>query len=139
MKFYGLHFYSDDKTPLQVAVDMSKQQVFARSCPNGEWTAWRRLDVMRNADGTLAEEVAEATHAKRADTAGKFARPMKIVFTGDVTGTASFDGSEDISVRLYASGITRRLSELEGRVAGLSISIEDISRPGTNNDTTNTG
>lgn len=100
MKYYGLHFTGSDHTPLQVRVDTRTQQVFARSCPNGQWTSWRRLDVLRNADGTLAEEVEEATHAKKADSAGRWTWPMRLTFTGDVTGQVMFDGSANKSVKL---------------------------------------
>ncbi len=81
MRFYGLHFVGNDKIPVQVRVNTDKTEIWARSAPNGgEWTPWRRLDVTRNPDGTLAEEVAEATYAKRADTATRFANPMKLTF-----------------------------------------------------------
>lgn len=100
MKYYGLHFVGDDKTPVQVCVDTRSQRVSARSCPNGEWTEWRRLDVMRNADGTLAEQVSEATHAKSADTAGRLKTAVLLKFTGDVSGQVRFDGSQDVEVRL---------------------------------------
>lgn len=115
MKFYGLHFVGDDRTPLQVCVDTRNQRVFARSCPNGEWTSWRRLDVMRNADGTLAEEVAEATHAKSADVASRLRTAMRMLFKGDVTGEVRFDGSIDVEVNLSSA----RLNSLESRIAAL--------------------
>lgn len=121
MKYYGLHFVGDDKTPVQVCVDTRKQRVFARSCPNGEWTAWRRLDVMRNADGTLAEEVAEATHAKRADAANRLSNPMKITFSGDVSGEVSFDGSVNVTCVVSIPGlgdIRNRLDKLEKSSTG---------------------
>lgn len=113
MLYYGLHFTSDDNTPLQVRVDTKTQQVFARSCPNGQWTAWRRLDVLRNPDGTLAEEVSEATHAKRADSAGRLSRPVKIIFAGDVSGEAIFDGSNDITIQLTVQKLTDILNKLD--------------------------
>ena len=118
MKYYGLHFVGDDRTPVQVCVDTRSQRVFARSCPNGEWTAWRRLDVMRNADGTLAEQVSEATHAKSADTAGRLKMAVQLKFTGDVSGQVRFDGSQDVEVRLSVpqlSALADRVSTLEKR------------------------
>ncbi|WP_165178116.1 hypothetical protein [Desulfovibrio sp. ZJ369] len=75
MYYYGLHFVGSDKVPVQVRVHTQKTEIWARSAPNGEWTPWRRLDVTRNADGTLAEQVSEATHAKDADTAGRLRKP----------------------------------------------------------------
>ena len=116
MKYYGLHFIGEDKTPLQVRVDTSTLQVFARSCPNGQWTAWRRLDVIRNPDGTLAEEVAEATHAKRSDADGRLSSAVKIALTGDAQGEAFFDGSQHISINVNIpslAGILNRLSAIE--------------------------
>ncbi|EGW50111.1 hypothetical protein HMPREF1022_02933 [Desulfovibrio sp. 6_1_46AFAA] len=116
MRFYGLHFVGSDKIPVQVRVNTKKTEIWARSAPNGEWTPWRRLDVTRNADGTLAEEVAEATHAKRADTALRLTYPMKLSLTGDVSGEVSFDGSENVTCVVSIPGlgdIRNRLDKLE--------------------------
>lgn len=116
MKYYGLHFVGDDKTPVQVCVDTRSQRVFARSCPNGEWTAWRRLDVMRNADGTLAEQVTEATHAKSADIAGRLKVPVRLNFVGAASAQVSFDGSTDVEIRLsipQLSALSERITALE--------------------------
>lgn len=119
MIFYGLHFVGDDKVPVQVRVSTSNQQIWARSAPNGTWTEWRRLDVRRNLDGTLAEEVAEATHAKSADTAGRLKYPTRITFLGDVSGSVSFDGSTNVSCALSIPAIgslSSRISKLEERI-----------------------
>ncbi len=128
MIFYGLHFVGDDKVPVQVRVSTSNQQIWARSAPNGEWTAWRRLDVKRNLDGTLAEEVAEATHAKSADTAGRLKYPTKITFSGDVSGSVSFDGSVNVACALSISAIGslgNRISKLEERINNLGTGSND--------------
>lgn len=127
MKYYGLHFVGDDKTPVQVCVDTRLQRVFARSCPNGEWTEWRRLDVMRNADGTLAEQVTEATHAKSADTAGRLKVPVRLIFTGDVSGEVRLDGSQDVVVRLSVP----QLSILSGLIEAMG---KDSSSYGSSRD-----
>lgn len=119
MIFYGLHFVGDDKVPVQVRVSTSNQQIWARSAPNGTWTEWRRLDVRRNLDGTLAEEVAEATHAKSADTAGRLKYQTRITFSGDVSGSVSFDGSTNVSCALSIPAIgslSSRISKLEERI-----------------------
>ena len=119
MIFYGLHFVGDDKVPVQVRVSTSNQQIWARSAPNGTWTEWRRLDVRRNLDGTLAEEVAEATHAKSADTAGRLKYQARITFSGDVSGSVSFDGSTNVSCALSIPAIgslSSRISKLEERI-----------------------
>lgn len=117
MYYYGLHFVGSDKVPVQVRVNTKRTEIWARSAPNGgEWTPWRRLDVTRNADGTLAEEVAEATHAKRADTALRLAYPMKLTLAGDVSGEVSFDGSVNVicNVSVGALGDIRdRIDKLE--------------------------
>lgn len=117
MHYYGLHFVGSDKVPVQVRVHTKETEIWARSAPKGgEWTAWRRLDVTRNADGTLAEQVAEATCAKRADTALRLANPIKLTFTGDVTGGVSFDGSGNVTCTLNIPGledIRKRLDKLE--------------------------
>nr|DAJ67744.1 MAG TPA: Dec protein, OB-Fold, Decoration, VIRAL PROTEIN [Caudoviricetes sp.] len=120
MKYYGLHFVGDDKTPVQVRVNTSNQQIWCRSCPKGEWTAWRRLDVERKLDGTLDEEVAESTHAKNADVAGKLRYAVRLEMTGDAFGEASFDGSQNTSINLSIpalSGILNRLDALEKKSA----------------------
>lgn len=116
MYYYGLHFVGSDKVPVQVRVHTKQTEIWARSAPNGEWTPWRRLDVTRNADGTLAEEVAEATHAKRADTALRLTYPMTLTFAGDVSGAVSFDGSVNVTCTVSVPGlgdIRNRLDELE--------------------------
>lgn len=121
MRFYGLHFVGSDKIPVQVRVNTKKTEIWARSAPNGEWTPWRRLDVTRNTDGTLAEEVAEATHAKRADTALRLTYPMTLTFTGDASGNVSFDGSVNVtcSLSIPALGDIRgRLDKLERAESG---------------------
>lgn len=121
MRFYGLHFVGSDKIPVQVRVNTKKTEIWARSAPNGEWTPWRRLDVTRNADGTLAEEVAEATHAKRADTANRLSNPMKITFSGDVSGEVGFDGSVNVTCAVSIPGlgdIRNRLDKLEKPATG---------------------
>ena len=122
MIFYGLHFVGDDKVPVQVRISTSNQQIWARSAPNGEWTEWRRLDVILNLDGTLAEEVTEATHAKSADAAGRLKNQVKITFSGDVSGSVSFDGSASVACALSIAGLgslSSRISSLEDRINNL--------------------
>lgn len=101
--YYGLHFISDAKIPMQVRVHSATLRIYCRAAPNGEWGAWRRLDVDRNADGSLKETVASSNHAKSADAATRFKLPMKITFNGGVSGSVSFDGSEDVSCALSAN------------------------------------
>ena len=56
--------------------------------------------VTRGADGSLTEAVMECVTARQAQ---KLRTPMRITFSGDVTGTVSFDGSGDVSCSLSAS------------------------------------
>lgn len=129
MNYYGLHFVGDDGIPVQVRVSTSNQQIWARSAPNGEWTVWRRLDVKRNADGTLAEEVTEATHAKSADAAGRLKLQTKITFGGDVSGNVSFDGSANVACVLSIPAI----GSLSGRISSLEERINNIGTGSNNN------
>ena len=92
---YGLHFVSDAGEALQIRVDTNDCSLHVRSTNKGAWGTWRRLDVQRNADGTLNAEVAKAARATSADTAVKLAKPIKITFTGGASGSATFDGSKE--------------------------------------------
>lgn len=139
MNFLGLHWKTNDGTPLQLLIENRTLHVWARSCPRGgEWTGWRRLDVERNADGTLNEIVASATNAKTADTATRLAKAVAINLTGAVTGTGYFDGSQDVYIETIAdnsgsSEISGSLADLSNRIAALeakcaSLNNETISR-----------
>lgn len=57
---------------------------------------------------TSADTATNATNATNATTAGKLASAQNITLTGDVTGTASFDGSAEASIAatLKNSGVT---------------------------------
>lgn len=126
MKFLGLHWKTDDGTPLQLLIENRKLHVWARSCPRGgEWTAWRRLDVDRNADGTLNETVANATNAKTADTATRLAKTISINLTGAVTGTGYLDGTQDVHIETSggsggdSGNVSGSIADLSNRIAGL--------------------
>lgn len=115
MNFLGLHWKTDDGTPLQLLIENRTLHVWARSCPRGgEWTGWRRLDVERNADGTLNETVATATNAKSADTATRLAKAVSINLTGAITGSAIFDGAQDVFIETGGGSLSDRVSALEG-------------------------
>lgn len=120
--FYGLHFTSDAGVVFQIAVNTANCHIFCRATRSGGWSPWRRVDVERNADGTLNERVAEATHARRADTAARLAYPMKWTFTGDVRGEVSFDGSGNVSCGL---GIPA-LGSLRSDIDALKDTINDM-------------
>lgn len=101
MKYFGLHWVSSDGRPLQIRVDTSSLEIWARSNPKGgEWTAWRRLDVRRLGDGTLAEKALEATSAKNADAADKLATPVRLELSGDAAGSCVFDGANNAKIEL---------------------------------------
>lgn len=125
MKFYGLHWIADDGTPMQVRIETRTLRCWARSCPRGgEWTAWRRLDVERNSDGTLNETCMNAIHAKVADACNKLARTCSIYLSGAVTGAGILDGSGDVHIvtSLGEGGGDNQggaIESLEQRVAAL--------------------
>lgn len=95
---FGLTFKCDGETA-QIRVTDSMRLEF-RVTKGGEWQAWKRADVERGADGSLAEAVMECVTARQAQ---KFRTPMKITFSGDVTGAVTFDGSGDVSCPLSTS------------------------------------
>lgn len=139
MKFYGLHWKASDGTPLQIRIETRTMEMWARSCPRGgEWTAWRRLDVYRKADGTLDEVVAQATNAKNADTATRLATPVTINLNGEVVGSGIFDGANSIyiSTRLGSASETgalqtqvdtlkQKLSEIEAGNTGAATDMKN--------------
>lgn len=74
MKYYGLHWTSDDGTEIQARLALENLELWARSCPRGgEWSAWRRLDVVRGADGVLQEIAQKAIAAISAQKAASAA------------------------------------------------------------------
>ena len=104
--YYGLNFASSMGESIQLIVDIDSLVVEARSTIGGEWQPWRRLDTQRNADGSLAEAVASTISAQRADRADRFSTPVKVNFTGDVSGTLEFDGSsQEITCNLSIPGV----------------------------------
>lgn len=126
MIFYGLHWTFNGETPLQIRIETRTCEVWARSCPRGgEWTAWRRLDARRKADGTLDEVADKAINAETADTAVRLARPVTFNLTGAVVGNGQFDGGSNVFIKtsIGSAGelgeLQKRLKELEMRVASL--------------------
>lgn len=72
MKYYGLHFTSSDRDPVQVRIDTGdgSLSVWARYAKkNGAFSEWRRLDAQYDSDGVLETTVKEALHALEADHA----------------------------------------------------------------------
>lgn len=128
MKFYGLHWVANDGTPMQLRIETRTLEIWGRSCPRGgEWTAWRRLDVYRNADGTLNETVNNASHADKADTAVRLESPITINLAGVITGTGKFDGANNVIINTeYGSGgdsdTASRLKAMEKRIEELEAS-----------------
>lgn len=114
--YYGLHFTSDSGQVCQLTINTSNCRVFLRATVNGAWQAWRRVDVERNADGTLREKVSESTRAQQADTAGRLRVPITLTLTGQAAGAASFDGSQNVTLEVgipSLADILARLQKLE--------------------------
>lgn len=120
--FYGLHFTSDTGQICQVAVNTANCHIFLRALVNGSWTGWRRVDVERNADGTLNERVAEATRAQRADTAMRFVFPVRIILAGEAAGSVLTDFSGDTTISLTIP----ELAKIHKRLDALSSSIDRL-------------
>lgn len=81
-----------------------------RTTHQGAWSPWMRIDVHRKGNddhGELDAVVYEASVAKTAKTAQaaqSLASPVTITFTGDISGSFSFDGL-DPSVQCKISGV----------------------------------
>ena len=119
---FGLHFISDTGQVCQVVVNTTTCHVFLRATINGAWSSWRRVDVERNADGTLAERVAEAAEAQRAGVAMRLQNPMRLALTGDAVGTVSFDGSQNVEMNVSLPALEDILNRLK--------TLEDASQNG---------
>lgn len=92
---FGLTFKCNGETAqIRIANDLRLE---FRITQNGEWQAWKRADVERAADGSLAEAVMESVTAKQAQ---KLRTPMKITFEGDAAGSVAFDGSANVTCSL---------------------------------------
>jgi hypothetical protein len=121
---YGLNFSSDTGDVIQVNLDVSDCAVIARASVNGgEWSPLRRLDVRRFGDGTLDETVNSTVNAQRADKADRLSQPVKITFTGDVSGTLEFDGSQqgmtcNISIPTVPSVIQSAINNAVSNIGG---------------------
>lgn len=98
---FGLTFKCNGETAqIRIANDLRLE---FRITQNGEWQAWKRADVERAADGSLAEAVMESVTAKQAQ---KLRTPMKITFEGDAAGSVTFDGSSDVTCSLSINGMS---------------------------------
>lgn len=78
-----------------------------RTTHQGAWSPWMRIDVHRKGNddhGELDAVVYEASVAKTAQAAQSLASPVTITFTGDISGSFSFDGL-DPSVQCKISGV----------------------------------
>ncbi|MFR8275763.1 MAG: hypothetical protein ACLU98_05275 [Desulfovibrio fairfieldensis] len=114
---------------MELAVDNETGHVKIRFTDKGAWSAWQRIDVKRkgNADnGELDEAVYEATTAKTAQTAKKLASPITISFSGDVSGTVSFDGGSE-KATCNISGVTSAIN------AAMASHVERYHRSGVSN------
>lgn len=92
--FYGLHFTSDTGEALQVMLNTNGLKLYARATTGGGWGQWRRLDQEKNDTSSTVE---------KAQSAGRWTSPMTLHFGGDVSGSVTFDGSQDVTARLIVT------------------------------------
>ena len=92
---FGLQFTNDSKQKVELAIDVATLQLKYRVNSGSGWSAWKRADVDRNVDGSIASTVAHASRAGRADTADAFTTPVTVTFTGGASGTMVLDGSRN--------------------------------------------
>lgn len=99
--YYGLQFNTSAGEAMQVVINTAGLQVYARSTSGGVYGEWKYIcgPGADGADGTL-----EADKAKVAETAYRLASPVRIRFTGDVSGETSFDGSQSVDIPLSIVG-----------------------------------
>lgn len=91
--YYGLQFDSGGEA-MQVVIDTATLRAFARRATAGVYGEWRFIC------GPGGDDSLEAAKAKVAETAYRLASPIHIQFTGDVVGSVSFDGSQNVSAAL---------------------------------------
>lgn len=120
---YGLHFECDANITAQFSLDTANGNIYCRYSSGGSWSAWRRLDVTRNQDGTLIAKVQECERARQADVASRLRYPVKMTFGGDVQGSVSFDGSGEAHCNLTltstAGGPSDKIKDIEKRLASI--------------------
>ena len=122
---FGLDFKNDTGEAMQFAVNSETEEVLVRVTRGGTWRPWRRIDVKRTASGELDETVGAA---KRAETADRFTHPVRLSFSGAVTGTASLDGAtRELTINLsigqaihnaISSAIAAHVNSHHGRGGG---------------------
>lgn len=124
--FYFLHFTSDEGHVGQMALHIPSGKIYSRTSYKGDaFAPWRRLDVNRRADGTLDEAVHECAVAKTASEAKKLSLPITLTFGGHISGTVSFDGSQNVTCTLSAADIHQRLAALETRIKRVERYLDD--------------
>lgn len=86
-----------------------------------------------------AEQATKADSATTASTAGKLTNPVTISLAGDATGSASFDGSEDVNITVtikddshshIISDIDNLRSELDGKASSTHNHDDDYDEKG---------
>ena len=93
--FYGLQFNTSAGESMQVVINSSNLQVYARATSGGVFGEWEPICGPSGGGGAL-----EAEKAAVAEKAYRLASPMAITFTGDVQGSVSFDGSRNVNAAL---------------------------------------
>lgn len=110
--YCGLHFIIGSGEALQTVIDTASLNVFARASKGNTFGAWRFLcgpggDPGSGEDGGSGGSggAGEGTgHAEVADRAYALSSPITIQFTGDVSGSATFDGSKNVISSLSLTG-----------------------------------
>lgn len=109
---------TDDKMEIAVCNEPGSDQniIKVRTTHQGAWSPWMRIDVHRKGNddhGELDARVYEASVAKSAQTAqsaNQLSSPVTITFTGDVSGSFSFDGTKP-SVQCQVSGVASAIQK----------------------------
>ena len=99
---------SDEDKPVSAATQMALNGKANTSGTYLNLTVGKATNADNATHATSADSATTATNANTAETATKLATPRAISLTGDVTGTANFDGSApaSISTTLKNSGVT---------------------------------
>ena len=117
-QIFGFMITSASGESAQIGVEAGTNSLYVRTTQGGAWKPWTLHSLARNANNEITEKVLSSAHS---ETTNKLVKPVKITFSGGVTGSVSFDGSSDVTCSLS-------LSELEARVTAIEKSIENVSK-----------
>jgi phage-related tail fiber protein len=93
---------ASDYITKQTCISSGTKRIYERFCSSGTWTSWTQIAKTSDIPTSLP---ANGGHASTAD---KWQAARNIALTGDITGSASVDGSTDASIAttLKNSGVT---------------------------------